>query len=283
MKIRLLPLAVAVLMLTYVGEVFAQGAATPLGPEELGTKIYIGPVFGYNSVDHATKKLATFAGDAYCPYFKGGTGQGFYFGLTYEHHLGKKIEESTSSIIGRIIYSMYPGSMTEQGDKWPSLIPDTQDPTGWSTTNSETEHTVDINYNVLSLEVMYKQNISVDIPLGVTAGPTFEYPISKNIVQKYNILSPNNVQFNRVYKPDGSLKYEYENNDKTVIVKDGDIENANPLRIGIKFGVQYEIIIGEGYYIVPALYYNWSLLNVKSDEDYRINAFQVGVDIRFAI
>jgi len=277
MKIRLLALAVAALMLTFIVDVFAQGDATPLGPEELGSKIYLGPVFGYNSVSHATQKLATFAGDAKCPYFEGGTGQGFYVGLTYEHHLGKKIEESTSSIIGRIIYSMYPGSMKQQGDKFPSLIPDLVDPTGWSFTTTETEHTVDITYNVLSLEVMYKQNISVDIPLGVTAGPTFEYPIQKTILQQYNILRPDNVQFAK------SDKYKYENNDRTVIVKDGDIDNANALRIGIKFGVQYEIIIGEGYYIVPALYYNWSLLNVKSDEDYRINAFQVGVDIRFAL
>jgi len=278
MKIRLLPLAVAVLMLAYVVEVHAQDAdANPLGPGEAGTKIFLGPCFGYNSVSHSTEKLATFAGDAYCPNFEGGTGQGFYVGLTYEHHLGKKKEESTSSIIGRVIFSMYPGSMKQQGDKYPSLIPDPQDPTGWSFTNSETEHTVDITYNVLSLEVMYKQNLSLDVPLGFTAGPTFDYPIQKTVLQEYNILSPNNVQFAK------SPNYTYKNNDRTVVVKDGDIDNANPLRVGIKFGIQYEIIIGEGYYIVPAVYYNWSLLNVKSDENYRINAFQVGVDIRFAL
>jgi len=280
MRIRLLALAVAALMLTYVDGVYAQSEiADPLGPGETGTKIFLGPVFGYNSISHATDKLATFAGDAYCPDFEGGTGQGFYVGLTYEHHLGKKKEESTSSIIGRIIYSMYPGSMKQVGDIFPSLIPvpDNVDPSGYSSTNSETEHTVDITYNVVSLEVMYKQNLSMEIPLGFTAGPTFEYPIQKQILQEYNILSPGNVQFAR--SPD----YEYRNSGRTVVVKDGDIDNATPIRIGIKFGLQYEIIIGEGYYIVPAVYYNWSLLNVKSDENYRINAFQVGVDIRFAI
>ncbi|MFH1052356.1 MAG: hypothetical protein V1779_15655 [bacterium] len=280
MKIRLLPLAVAILMLAYVVEVHAQDAdANPLGPGEAGTKIFLGPCLGYNSVSHSTAKLATFAGDRYCPSFEGGTGQGFYVGLTYEHHLGKKKEESTSSIIGRLIYSMYPGSMKQVGDKFPSLIPvdDAIDPSGVSITDSETEHTVDITYNVLSLEVMFKQNLSLDVPLGFTAGPTFEYPIQKQVLQEYNILSPPDVKFAKVDK------YDYKNNDRTVIVKDGDIDNASPIRIGIKFGLQYEIIIGEGYYIVPAVFYNWSLLNVKTDETYRINAFQVGVDIRFAL
>ncbi|MFC2131167.1 hypothetical protein ACFLSQ_07010 [Bacteroidota bacterium] len=292
MKIRLLPFVVAVLMLTSAVNVFSQGGATPLGPEELGSKIYIGPVFGYNSVDHSTNKLATFGTDeVYCPDFTGGTGQGFYVGLTYEHHLGKKIEESTSSIIGRVLFSMYPGDMAVGGDDWPSLVVlNPLNPEGWGVTRSVTQHELDISYSVLAFEVMYKQNIMKEIPLGITLGPTVEIPIQKNIVQEYSIISPENVQFRRIYNqnPDGtpnynSLKYEYRNSDRTVVPKDGDIENASAVRIGLKFGLQYEIIIGEGYYIVPSVYYNYSIMNVKSDEDYSINVFQAGIDIRFAI
>jgi hypothetical protein len=292
MKICTFLLAVAILMLAFVGNLFSQGGASPIAPEELGTKFYLGPVVGYNSVSHSTKKLATFAGDAYCPFFEGGTGQGFFGGLTYEYPLGKKIEESTSSIIGRVIFSMYPGSMKQQGDKFPSLVEDELAPELYRIVNTETEHSLDISYSVVALEVMYKQNISKSIPLGVTAGPTFEIPIQKDIEQLYKLIRitnnkgdeiNENVSFARVYNNDGSLKYEYRDNDRTVVVKDGEIENAAGIRIGLKFGLQYEVIIGEGYFIVPAVYYNWSLMNVKSDENYRINLWQVAVDVRFAL
>lgn len=274
MKIRLLSLAVAFILVAQTTVVFAQGA-NPLAPESNKSVIYTGPVFGYNSVSHTAQKLATFSGDSYCPFFNGGTGQGFYFGWSYEQHLGKKIEESTSSIIARVIYSMYPGSMTVAGDDYPSLVPSDQNPSEYRIVRSKTKHDVDISYSVIAAEVMYKQNISTSIPLGITAGPTFEFPISKKVTQKYKLLT-DGVEFA------DDPNFTYEDNHKTVVVKDGDINNGSGFRFGIKVGIQYEIIVGQGWYLVPAAYYNYSITKVKTDEDWRINAFQVGMDIRFA-
>ena len=277
MRISLLQYVLAILIMTLMTfNAYAQeGADDPLGAADTKTKIYMGPVVGYNSVTHAADQLATFADDAYCPHFTGGTGQGFFFGWTYEHHFGKA-EETTRSIIGRVMYSMYPGAMDVAGDEYPSLVPDPNSPTEVQIVRSATKHSVEIDYNVLAIEIMYKQNLSVDIPLGITVGPTFEIPMTKNILQEYSIVTPDNVQFANV------AGYTYSDDMRTVTLKDGEIDNASGIRIGLKVGVQYEIILMQQWYMVPAVYYNFSLLNVKSDEDYRINAFQVGIDFRYA-
>lgn len=270
MKIRLLQIAVAMLMLMLSINVFAQeGADDPLGAADRTTRYFLGPVFGYNSIDHKAAKLATFAGDAYCPYFEGGTGQGFYAGLSYEYHIGKA-ESSISSVIGRVLYSMYPGTMDAPGDEFPTLVDDPSKPSGLTIVRSSTKHTVEINYSVVAIEVMYKQNFIKEIPLGLTAGPTIEIPIANTVTQEYHLVKPDDVQFTEV------AGYNYSADKRTVTVKDGDIDNASGVRIGIKFGIQYEIIPFDRMYIVPALYYNYSLTSVKSDEDWSMNIFQAG-------
>lgn len=277
MKIRLLQFAIAMLMLTMSISVFAQeGADDPLGAADKTTRIYLGPVFGYNSIDHNAPKLATFANDKYCPSFTGGAGQGFYFGLSYEYHIGKP-EESISSVIGRVIYSMYPGAMDVAGDRYPSLINDPQAATGLTVIHSSTKHTIDINYAVLAVEVMYKQNFIKEVPLGVTFGPSFEFPLTKNVTQEYHLVQPENASFNRVDNPE----YTYTNNDKTVVLHDGEIDKSAGIRVGVKIGIQYELILFQKAYIVPAIYYNYALTDVN-EQDWGINVFQAGFDIRWA-
>ncbi len=275
MKISLLKIF-AVLTFFISFNLYAQFAGeNPLAPEEAGSKILIGPVFGYNSVMHSADKLATFAGDAYCPYFDGGTGQGFFAGLTYEMPFGKA-EESVSSLIFKVLYSTYPGNMDIPGDEFPSLVPDPESGTDVTVIRTATNHTIDISYSVVALEVMYKQNLSVDIPLGVVAGPTIEIPIQKDVLQEFHLIADNNIQFSEV------PGYNYSADRRTVILKDGPMDNANGIRLGLKVGIQYELIPMEGWLLVPHISYNFSILNVKSDEDYRINLIQVGADLRYA-
>jgi hypothetical protein len=37
-----------------------------------------------------------------------------------------------------------------------------------------------------------------------------------------------------------------------------------------------------GMYIVPAVFYNFGVTNLNSDFDWRVNALQIGVDLRFS-
>ncbi|MDQ1267164.1 MAG: hypothetical protein QG635_2318 [Bacteroidota bacterium] len=95
-----------------------------------------------------------------------------------------------------------------------------------------------------------------------------------------------NAQFLRPdgWPDNGEPTLRYENTDRTMVVKDEDIEGANGFRFGIKAGVQYEIITGGKWYVVPGIFYNFGLTKVSSTrEDWRIDALQIGVDVRFAI
>jgi len=77
--------------------------------------------------------------------------------------------------------------------------------------------------------------------------------------------------------------YQSTDNDRTIIIKEGDIPESNAFRFGVKAGVQYEIITAGRTYIVPAIYYNFGITNLSSRENWRVNSLQMGVDIRFAL
>ena len=278
MKVRLLALAVAVLFLTLFSRSYAQlGEADPMNPGEESSAFFIGPVFGINNAMH-TVDLASFA-DAVnkplCPYFEGGNATGFYGGLSIEYFLGD-IKNSQHSIIVRALYSTLPVTMEREGEVYPSLVGEGDQQ---QIVESSTTHNIEVDYNVLSFEAMYNYRIIPRFGLGITGGLTFDVPITKTIYQTFNLIKPLNFKFKR----QEGLGYEYTNNDRTIIVKDGDIDDASSFRLGLKFGLQYDIHFGERFYVVPAVYYNFGITNLTSAEDWRVDAIQAGVDIRYAL
>jgi hypothetical protein len=277
MKVRILLLALAALIFIQTVDVLAQESeADPLNPGSTSTAIYLGPVLGYNRSMHSVK-LSSFVDDPLCPFFENGSNNGFYAGLSYEQIFGNKVG-SKHSLIARVLYSTLPSSFSKEGDVYPSLVDDGKG--GYTTVNSSTRHTIEVAYNLICVEIMYKFNAIGN--LGLTAGPTFDFPIKKTLVQNYEIVQPDNVQFKR--NPDYIAKgYQYLNSDRTIQVMNGDIPGASGFRFGLKFGLQYEIITGAKYYIVPAVYYNLGLTNVTTKESWKVNALQAGVDVRFAL
>ena len=279
MKVRLLLLAFATLMIAMTTNVFSQvdeAEADPLTPGVTKSAIYLGPVFGYNRSLH-TADLASFADDPLCPFFQNGTANGFYVGLSYEHHIGN-IKNSRHSVIGRVLYNSMPASFTKEGDVYPSLV----DIQGRDTTvYSSTKHSIDVAYSMITAEVMYKFIVIPGMGLGLTIGPTFDFPMTKTLNQKYQLIEPLNFQFKRVENWE-QLGYKYEDFDRTIIVQDGDIDEASGFRMAIKLGVQYELYFKK-FYVVPAIYYNFALTKVTSAEDWKVNALQIGVDVRFAL
>ncbi|MDP2363048.1 MAG: hypothetical protein Q8M94_04680, partial [Ignavibacteria bacterium] len=132
-------------------------------------------------------------------------------------------------------------------------------------------------------------------------GPSFDFPITKTLNQKYELVEPDNVQFKTEYvkgdpeyvpggnnrKPLYPNQYGftpyYTSNDRIYIAQEGDIPNASGFRFALKFGLQYEIITGSKFYIVPSIYYNLGLTNLSTKESWKVNALQAGVDVRFAL
>jgi hypothetical protein len=283
MKLRILPvLLISAVFSTLMA--FGQGATdNPIMPVFEETPIYIGPVFGYNRSIHSVD-LASFD-EAICPRFTDGNDNGFYVGFSFEHHLGKDATLSTSSFIFRVLYSTMPAFMETTEAPIPSLITIVNaagDDIGETIIESATKHTQQIDYSVISAEVCYKINPIPGMGLGFTIGPTFDFALTKTQDQRYILVYPLEAQFRRDQKSIDELGYQYVDNDRTIIIKEGDIPNSNAFRLGIKAGVQYEILYNT-LTIVPAMYYNFGVTNLSSQESWRVNALQVGVDLRWAV
>lgn len=251
----------------------------PLMPTYERPPIYIGPVIGYNRSMHSVD-LASFD-DAICPRFEDGQSNGFFVGLSFEQHLGKDIKSSTSSFIFRVLYNTMPASLEVSEDPIPSLITivDAQgNPTGEDVINSSTLHTQDITYSLVTAEVMYKINPIPGVPLGFTVGPTFDFALTKTQDQRYKLVQPLEAQFKR----DETSGYQYVDNDRTIIIKEGEIPESSGFRFGIKAGMQFEILAGK-WTVVPGIFYNFGVTNLSTAENWRVNALQMGVDLRFAL
>lgn len=255
---------------------------TPLGPGKGSAAIYLGPVSGFNRSIHSAN-LASFADDPLCPFFTNGSSNGFFIGAFYEQILGGIT--SKHSLVGRIIYNSMPASFIKEGDTYPSLVDDGKG--GYTTVYSTTRHTLDVTYSLLTVEAMYKFNIAYG--LVVTGGPTFDFVLKSNLLQKMELIEPANVKFKRT--EDSRVK-RYENNDRTIVSWDGPPArptNQNPdvkessLRFSLKFGVQYEIITGTKIDIIPGIFYNLGVTNVNNVESWKVSAIQAGVDIRFSL
>lgn len=278
MKLRLLTLGLIAFLFAQCIELNAQIAAddNPLMPKEKVSPIYVGPVLGYNRSLHSVT-LPSFALDDLCPKFENGTQNGFYAGISFEYLLGDPAN-SKSSIIARVLYNSLPAELEEGGDPYPSRVEDLSG--NEVIIISTTRHTQKVAYNLITFEAQYKLNF-FESTLGVTVGPTFDFAMTKTHVQKFELLEPLEAQFKRPEDWEKKI-IRYENNDRTIITKDGDIENASGFRLGLKAGIQYEILLGR-MYVVPSASYNFGVTNLVSDQDWRVNAIQMGVDVRFSI
>lgn len=265
--------------------VWAQQEPSPLAPEVVPPRIFIGPAAGYNRSFH-TANIASFATQTECPVFERGSANGFFLGATAEYMLGDP-RTSRSSVIMRIVFNNLPVSFDVAGDNYPSRLTATID--GRDTQiviNTSTRHVSEISYYTLDAELLYRLDIG-ELPVGVVVGPTFGFPIRGTFQQRYELTSPDYVDIaGRRYIPvfardttDPTLRYT--NNDRTIIVKDGDIEQRSGFRLGIKAGVQYELAVGR-WRVLPGIFYNFGITKVTSRENWRVNALQMGVDFRTA-
>lgn len=247
--------------------------ANPLEPGKAPPRIYVGPIGGFNQNYH-TGGFASFVQDVNCPTFGTGDATGYYAGISAEYLLGD-VKDARTSIIARLAYDVRPAQFSEIGDAQPSrlIISETEE----EIINSTTEHVAEIKFAMINLDILFKYMIG-NTRLGVTAGPSIGYALTGTINQQFNLVEPNNVQFIR----DPASPYQYANFDRSIIVRDGDIPDFNALRFGIKAGLQYEINVKK-MIVVPAVWYDFGLTKLTSTENWRVNAFQAGVDVRFAL
>jgi hypothetical protein len=268
--------------------------ATPLQPAKKAPRIYVGPVAGYNRSLHSSS-FRSIADDALCPTFESGTDNGYFFGGSFEYLLGNP-RDSKSSIIARVLYNSIPGTYTQPGDKLPSL-----DPNG-DVIFSEVQHTAQITYKTLDFEVIYKLNL-FNSNFGIVVGPTFGLVMDASRTQRLRIIEPSNAIFSdaagnldamfdantKLFESYGQVRVvaHQEWNPPAPVAGVKAVEslrdaNWSGTRLGVKAGAQYEIVVGK-VLVVPCMYYNFAITEVSTNDNLRINALQLGVDIRFAL
>ncbi len=284
MRINVLKFSLFVLFCATI-QLTAQQEENPLMPHQERRPIFLGPVFGYNrsmhSVSLKTYPDANNVNNDPCPTFENGNDNGFFVGLTYEHLLGD-YKNSNSSIIARVMYQTMPAYLEIGGKRYPQVV-DVVDPgTGLSTEQtiySTILNTNQVKYDLVTLDVVYKINPFEGITLGFTIGPTFDFALTKTLDQRVLLVEPRNAQFK---VPDTiPVGMRYINNNRTLVIKEGDIPNSSSIRFGIKVGAQYEILMG-AFYFVPGIAYNFGVTNLSSDQSWRVSALQIGLDIRYA-
>lgn len=263
-------LTIFILILAGTATTFSQ-SNNPLAPQKEVIPFYIGPVVGYNRVLHSAE-LQTFESEVPCPVFENGSANGFFFGISFEYLLGGA-KNSTQSIIARLLYNSMPASFEVTGDVYPSILTDAQG--NQTQVSSSTNHINEVTYDMVSFDVQYKFNFIETF--GLIVGPTFDYALTRDQDQLFQLVTPDNAKFEQA--PDS--EFEYSEDGRTLIAATGEIPNSSAFRAGIKFGVQYEIILNSGMYIVPNFNYNYGITNLSADDDWRVNALQFGVDIRF--
>lgn len=252
----------------------------PLEPKQKGTPINVGPVVGYNRSLHSADISSFAAEDAPCPVFQNGSANGFFVGANVEIPLDG-VKNSKQSIIARVLYNSMPASFEQEGLEnerggYPSkaVTPEGRDTLVYSTTR----HANEITYNMVTLEAQYKLNFIEDIPLGVIVGPTFDLALARDQDQTMQLLTPANARFLEADANPG----QYRDDGRTFVAAEGEIENSNAFRFGIKFGLQYEINL-QGFFVVPSFNYNFGITNLSADDDWRVSALQFGVDVRFPL
>lgn len=270
MKVRFLPLAMIALFLVFSNnDAYSQGS-TPIKPEGRGLPIYIGPTLGVNRSFHNVT-LPTFSDDL-CPKFDNASDFGFFVGFTGEYQIGD-VKDSKSSIIARVLYNSLPASQSVDGSKYPSLVKTTGGED--VLVNSQTNHSIEVKYDLITFDLAYKLNFADN--LGITVGPTFDFAMKKEKEQIFELIEPDNIFFEPV---DGK---NYRDNYRTLVVEEGEIIDSQSLRIGIKIGIQYEILMGRQY-IVPSIWYNKGVTKLASSGDsWYVDAIQIGCDIRFSL
>lgn len=284
---RFLILILCVLTASTAGT-FAQGDIRGIDISGETRPFFFGITAGYNRSMH-TAELPSIEQDL-CPTFPSGTDNGFWAGITYEEFFGD-LASSNQSLIVRAIYSTYPSITNVGGEEYPTRqVQYNPDGTiaGDKYVYSATEHNLAVEYSVASLELAYKIKPIRGFDLGVTIGPTFDYALAKNWDQSFDLIKPLNAQFKHDAESEAALKAEnpdayFSDDYRSIILHEGEIEESADLRIGLKVGLQYEYNIkGTQMYIVPAIYYNMGLTNLQSggDNDWRVNALQMGIDLR---
>ncbi len=251
----------------------AEDLDNPLNPTQARSAILIGPRLGVNRNFHSGG--FRIINDPLCPIFESGSGWGYLAGITAEFIPAK----ATWSIIPAITYESRPGNFKQSLDNVQVLLSNAND--SIVSANQTVTTTSDITYQIVSAEVLYKQEfaqIGKRFRLSVAAGPSVSYVLGGKISQYMDLEEPLNARFiNEAGLPT-------TNNGRRLIYADNaEIPGRSDLRFALKGGVQAEVgLFNNAIIMYPGVFYDFGLTNVTENENWGLSSLLFQVDFRRA-
>ncbi len=209
-------------------------------------------LFGNYSVDLHSASFTQLPGvPNCCPEFTGGTGSGFFAGITYMTPMSPSLWLDL-----RLHYAGYSATLTET-DNIPVVTN-----TG-STANATVQYDLQGTFSQISVEPMLGYRLTPDFLLrgGILAG----FVLGGTYNQKETLVEPTNATF--------------ESGQRTRNVSSGDIPKLNSLALGITVGASYDLALNSArtLFLSPEVLFTYRPLSVVSDIDWKISHLRFGL------
>ena len=121
--------------------------------------------------------------------------------------------------------------------------------------------------NVFSISPMIKYR-PFNFDLGLVVGPSFAFIISDKINATESIVQP--------------MELYYNNGEKKRVIHSGAIESKNTFLLDLKFGLSCGFMLTKRVKISPEIFYVLPLMNVTSDDDWKISSIQFLLSLSYA-
>jgi len=199
----------------------------------------------------------------------GGVALGYSIGLVGEYLLFDKIyyfpgHPLPPSLLVHLYYSNRSITLEDSGPAVTLTDPSNTDITVPSRYRS------DIDYRIFEGDIQY--GIRIDRRLIVSVGPSIGY---LSTVTRKETIVPETERRDVTFPPDPVLAYE--NDRRTLVLSDGEMDRTSHLRIGLTAEARVEMRLFRKIFVMPTLAYDHALTSVASGTSWHVGSLRFGL------
>ncbi|MFH1052407.1 MAG: hypothetical protein V1779_15920 [bacterium] len=229
---------------------------------------FIGLNFGYLNVVQI--KANTQLDDPFCwNKIPTAFGNGYYYGIKLIYNLGNG-DNSINSLLLNFCLNNIRTNSQHIGDTFPAYNINQR------LVNAMTEWKIELEYYLLSIDMLYNQKFCNEIPFEIRFGFNLSLPVYSNNFLTYNMVT-DSVIFAKVQG------YKYMNNYRTVVVIDDEIRKLLSSILGIKAEISYSIFLSENIILTPEIGYYYPLSAIVENTDWKLRYLNAGLGIFYRI
>ncbi|HZV12701.1 MAG TPA: hypothetical protein VFA55_05755 [Candidatus Kapabacteria bacterium] len=237
-------------------------ASLQLRAQEIQPRLFLGVIGGYNSDYHNGGFMSYFDSTGTLRNAMNnpasGNGYGIIIGMAGEYWFN---DEGSTSLQFKMYFEQKPGSFT-----WTGMPHPYYDSTSGQNFFYWINKRVKVQYNLLNFEFTYVYDVPFLSHFGVSIGPKFGV-VTYTSYYDYDTIMPAPFVF-------GAL------NSNTMLIVDQSIPSAYAMRLAVKLGLQYELLV-DRFLITPAVWYDYGITKIAPG--WQINTFAGTVDVKYGI